>query len=618
VRKRRSTGKPARLRRAALALALAAASAAMPAGAADGRQPDEGTPPQRLIRVDTPWWRRVLGSPKLLVDAFHWPLKKFLVWGEDVRIDRRVRNAILWKDNDDLPIAEPTKDTDGDHVWWDYYRNVYLYRLDRLVDPAVEVAGALRSAHIAAPEEAVNVNLLDEVPDSSWSTNRHARSRLARDALARGPNEGPPPSPDGPLVVLSGKELGTQPGFWIRDAAGRRYLVKFDPRGYPDLATGAELVSSKILYALGWNVAEYHLFSIRPDRLTIDEHAWILDPYARKRPLTRDDLDRILATAEHAPDGSIRALASRLLPGVIKGGFRMFGVRGDDPNDTIPHEERRDLRGLRVVCAWLDHVDFRSGNTLDTFIRDPGDDAARGHLVHYLIDLNGTLGSWGTGWKERWIGHEYVDETLPALARALHVWRPGWADEPLLHRSLGYFEAEHFRPERWKTLYFLAPFDRATIRDDFWGARLVASMSAENLRTVVGAAEWSDPSAADLLVRVLRDRQRKIAEAYFDPRRINPLDELEVEGGELRFRDLRVSAGIVESASARYRVRIGDSPPIVVASTDAPLGATAAPLRVRIETSYDGGASWSPPLTVTVDTDEGAQRVSGIERTTRW
>ena len=431
----------------ALALVLASAAAGVPPAGAT----DDASTPKRLIRVDTPWWRRIVGSPTILVDAFHWPLEKFLIWGEDVRIDRRIRDAVLWKDNDDLPIAEPAKDTDGDHVWWDYYRNAWLHPLERAVDPGVVLPAALRSVRLIVPDEAANSNALDEVPDSSWFTNRHAREALDRDRLARGPNEGPPPSDDGPLVVLSGKELGTQPGFWIRDSASRRYLVKFDPRGYPDLATSAELVSSKILYALGWNVAEYHLFSFRPERLTIDEHAWRLDPYGRKKPFTRADLERILATAERAPDGSIRAIASRLIPGVTKGGFRLFGVRADDANDTIPHEDRRDLRGLAVVAAWLDHVDFRSGNTLDTFVENP-EAGGRGHLVHYLIDLNGTLGSWGIGWKARWIGHESVDETLPALARTLHLLRPAWADEPLVHRSLGYFEAEHVEPRRWKPI----------------------------------------------------------------------------------------------------------------------------------------------------------------------
>jgi len=92
------------------------------------------------------------------------------------------------------------------------------------------------------PREAANTNALDEVPDSTWFTNRHARRRLSAEALAQGPNTGHPPSATGPLVVLSGKSLGMTPGFVMRDAKGDRYVVKFDPPDYPDLATGAELV----------------------------------------------------------------------------------------------------------------------------------------------------------------------------------------------------------------------------------------------------------------------------------------------------------------------------------------------------------------------------------------
>jgi len=45
---------------------------------------------------------------------------------------------------------------------------------------------------------------------------------------------------------------------------------------------------------------------------------------------------------------------SRLLEGKPIGGPPFTGTRPDDPNDRIPHEQRRDLRGLASIFAWLD------------------------------------------------------------------------------------------------------------------------------------------------------------------------------------------------------------------------------------------------------------------------
>jgi hypothetical protein len=40
------------------------------------------------------------------------------------------------------------------------------------------------------PKETSNVNSLDEVPDSSWYTNRHHLRRMSAEELERGPNHG--------------------------------------------------------------------------------------------------------------------------------------------------------------------------------------------------------------------------------------------------------------------------------------------------------------------------------------------------------------------------------------------------------------------------------------------
>jgi hypothetical protein len=68
----------------------------------------------------------------------------------------------------------------------------------------------------------------------------------------------------------------------------------------------------------------------------------------------------LLQRAPRRPDGTYRALASKLLPGKPVGPFQYFGTRPDDPNDIFPHENRRELRGLRVFAAWLNHDDSRA------------------------------------------------------------------------------------------------------------------------------------------------------------------------------------------------------------------------------------------------------------------
>src|SRR5690606_10226403 len=154
---------------------------------------------------------------------------------------------------------------------------------------------------------------------------------------------------------------------------------------------------------------------------------------------------------EHSADGRIRTVASLRIPGTSKGGFRLWGTRADDANDTIPHEDRRDLRGLRVVAAWTDHVDFRRANTLDAFVRRASDPPGHGRLIHHLIDLNGVLGAWGGEPKPAWLGHEWMHEIVPGALRTLRLADPAWSDVPVVHRSIGRFGGAGFDPDEWKT-----------------------------------------------------------------------------------------------------------------------------------------------------------------------
>src|SRR6185369_1328134 len=115
----------------------------------------------------------------------------------------------------------------------------------------------------------------------------------------------------------------------------------------------------------------------------------------------------VLATATRRPDGKLRVSASRFIEGEPTGTWRTEGTREDDPNDVIPHEDRRELRGERFLAAWTNHWDSRGPNSFDAFTRAPG---GGGYVVHYFLDFSDSLGSTAirTQWAEPRLGFTTV------------------------------------------------------------------------------------------------------------------------------------------------------------------------------------------------------------------
>src|SRR4029077_3934736 len=129
-----------------------------------------------------------------------------------------------------------------------------------------------------------------------------------------------------------------------------------------------------------------------------------------KKPFTREDLAKMLENVKQSPDGTYRVLASKILKGVPKGPFPYVGLRKDDPNDLIPHEHRRELRGLRVIASWINHWDMKEENGLDMYVEEHG----RKFLRHYLIDFGSTMGA-GQHPEEYFHGREYVFDSVSIL-----------------------------------------------------------------------------------------------------------------------------------------------------------------------------------------------------------
>jgi hypothetical protein len=384
------------------------------------------------------------------------------------------------------------------------------------------------------PTPSLDVNTIDELPDSPWYTNRHYFKPMSMDELTRGPGGTKPPSMTKPWVIYEAKLEGVTPGFRIKDAIGEKYVIKFDPKENNEMATAADVIGAKFFYALGYNVPDNYPVRFRHEQLRLGENIkFVRQGY--KTVMQEADLDHLLSKVPQYPDGSYRGMASRFIPGDILGPFEYYGTRADDPNDTIPHERRRVLRGLYVFCSWLDHTDSRAINSLDTIQEIDGVRAVR----HYLIDFGATLGSDSLIPKEAWQGHTYsVDfkwglKQITTLGLASAPWERERYEFPA---SAGKFEAETFEADKWKPTYPNPAFDNRTAADCFWAAKQVMAFTDDEIRALVATGQYSDPQAAEYVTRGLIGRRDKIGRYYFS--QVLPLDRFSVEAGQLTWKDL--------------------------------------------------------------------------------
>ncbi|NJR31215.1 hypothetical protein HC762_00195 [bacterium] len=264
---------------------------------------------------------------------------------------------------------------------------------------------------------AVNVNTLDEVPDSSWFTNRIGRRDMTPEEILTGPNTTDGPA-EGVWTVTGRPWAGITPKFTIRDSRGDTYLIKLDPAHMPELPSSAEIISTKIFHAIGYHVAEYHLAAIDISNLEVAPGARFKFDSGKWLPIKHSDLEHWLLTQPRRPDGTIRAVASKYIPGQPVGEFKHYGTRSDDPNDLFPHELRRELRGYRLFAAWLNHDDSRALNTFDSYVEEGG----RHFIRHYLLDFGSNLGSGSTNPQELRGGVRVLSREGQAAERHFYVW----------------------------------------------------------------------------------------------------------------------------------------------------------------------------------------------------
>src|SRR5262249_15058788 len=153
-------------------------------------------------------------------------------------------------------------------------------------------------------------------------------------------------------------------------------------------------IGAAIYDALGFNTTCEQIVVLRASQLRLEPGLETIDNDGISHPFDQAALDKVLATTTHVPGGYVRMQASKWLPGRTIGPFRYTGTREDDPNDVIDHADRRELRGSRVLAAWLNHWDSREQNSMDVWMAADREHtrSSPGYVVHYEMDMSDAFG----------------------------------------------------------------------------------------------------------------------------------------------------------------------------------------------------------------------------------
>lgn len=333
-----------------------------------------------------------------------------------------------------------------------WFYNTYLYPTARwFIPPAGE------AAHLDAD---------GEVPTGSFYVNRDIPS-ISLAELEFGPG-GVPREVPAPITIQSIRDRDDLVRFFGTSADGRRHFFKPDHPDWPELTSGAEVVTSRLLWALGYHV-----------------------------PVNR--VCTIEGTGDPRFDGR-RAVASEIIPGEILGPWRFRSAY-----------RRREMRGLRVAAAWLNYASAADHNTLVAW-RD-------GAAYFYLLDFDNSLGATARGPKDPWIGWRHAWDVRERLLTAATLGlaslrrRPWEPVSPVVSPAVGRFD-DRVDPRRFHCRLPNYAFHEMTEADARWMARKIAQLTPAQIRAAVRAGRYSDPRDEDYLVETLLARRAAISLLY--------------------------------------------------------------------------------------------------------
>jgi hypothetical protein len=474
-----------------------------------------------------------------------------------------------------LPCRRAPSEKDKDHVSCapePYVSPLIWDGADNLVFRPFAELWAFEATH-----EAANVNSFDEVADSAWFTNRLGVHPMDREELLRSactPKQllDTENVPDGSWVIDKGKQNGSSPGFRIKIAGKGKYLIKADDPT-PERPSAAAIIGADAYHAAGFNFSCEQIVYVKRSAFTLTPGLTTIDNTERVRPFDEKALDKLLAKVPRRGE-YLRFQASAWLEGSLIGPFRYEKTRKDDPNDIIPHEDRRELRGARLLAAWLDHFDAREQNSMDSWFADQKDqpDSSPGKVIHYYLDTSDCLGSeWDWETISRRLGHSYVfdwgDVATDFVTLGIPVRPWDTAARVPGKEIFGFFDAARFEPEKWKNEYPNPAFSRMTERDGAWMARILARMTPDLVRALASAGQFSDPANTEYLAEILEGRLEKILARYLT--RLSPVTDVRVENESLCGTDLAALRGLRAPGAFQFRASTPDGRILPVVRSDA-------------------------------------------------
>jgi hypothetical protein len=322
-------------------------------------------------------------------------------------------------------------------------------------------------------------------------------------------------------------------------------------------ATAADVVASRLYHAAGHFVPCNRIVHFERGILAFDDKARAEDAQGDEVPLSQQHLDKIFDKAMRSKTGVYRASSSLFLEGTPLGPWQYQGRRDGDPNDVVNHEDRRELRGMRLLGAWTNHFDSREQNTLATWMPVAG---RGGYVRHNLVDFGDCFGSiWEPPMLGRRIGHAYYFDASYVLEDfvTLGIPRRPWDNARFgpSGRVFGYYDVDSFDAAGWRPGYPNPAFVRMSERDGAWIARIIARFTTSHLRAIVAEAKLGDELLEGELVRILKGRQRRILERYLT--RFSPLTRpvLTDRKAELCLEDMALVGEIAPSESRHYAAR---------------------------------------------------------------